>query len=349
MGLRIRWCVLCRMPWRTATLPGAICGWAVGLGQFLRQRVWMTSWIAAPVPGTAWPALSTLRTSSADLLFQSATSSPTHLPPQPQVPLAPTSFPLSIIISCPQLSTEERRLLLLAGCLFPLRLATIPKAGKGGKGASIPVSAYIIRESLKWRVKEVDGTALLHEVAPELAGLHNRLALGSPAPAAGDSGSNGDGSGGQGPGEGEEDVRVALGHAIRKMKQHWKLGVLLAPLVHHPACAAPLGVEDVGGNGTGSGSSGSGGGGGAARAAELAAAVASGMDGEVEAAAQWAAGQVGVVRELLAAVHGFGLQDCWQWKPLLDGKEVSLGLGGCVCVCGVLGGCTGSNMRRECL
>lgn len=25
---------------------------------------------------------------------------------------------------------------------------------------------------------------------------------------------------------------------------------------------------------------------------------------------------------LLAAAEAFGLQDCWQWKPLMDGKQV---------------------------
>lgn len=29
-----------------------------------------------------------------------------------------------------------------------------------------------------------------------------------------------------------------------------------------------------------------------------------------------------MAQELLAAVEAFQLKDCWQWKPLLDGKKV---------------------------
>ncbi|KAI8462676.1 MAG: hypothetical protein J3K34DRAFT_527577 [Monoraphidium minutum] len=205
-----------------------------------------------------------------------------------------------------ELSVEERRLLLLAGCLFPLRAAVIPNPAKGGRGGPVPVSAYVIRESIKWRVREVEGTAALHEAAPELDRIRQRLAAG--------------GGGGSGGGGGDGDLRVALGQAIRRLKGHWRLGALLAPLVHHPSCAAPLGVEAVGGGGGAQ----QGGGGGAA---ELAAAVAAGWDGEAAAAAAWAAGQVGAVKELLAAAEAFGLADCWQWKPLLDGKEAMSALG----------------------
>lgn len=34
--------------------------------------------------------------------------------------------------------------------------------------------------------------------------------------------------------------------------------------------------------------------------------------------------QVLMVQDLLAAAQAFELHDCWQWKPLLDGKEVGL-------------------------
>jgi len=188
--------------------------------------------------------------------------------------------------------------------------------GKSGRGGGpVPVSAYIIRESIKWRVKEVDGTALLHEVAPELAALRLKLA-------AADSGGGGDQQQQQ-----QQGLRVALGHAIRKLKQHWRLGVLLAPLVQHPSCVVPLGVEDVGRDSGSSGSGNASSSGESGGVVERAAAVASGKDGEADAAASWAAGQVEIVNDLFAAVHAFGLQDCWQWKPLLDGKEAMSVLG----------------------
>ena len=210
--------------------------------------------------------------------------------------------------------------MLLAGCLFPLRCA--PIAGPGGKGGGkgggpTPVSAYVIRESIKWRVKEVEGTALLHEVAPALEDVRAQLGQGqSGRPSRSSGGGGGGADGGQ---EAEADVRVALGHAIRKLKGHWRLGALLAPLVHHPACDPPLGVERVSGSG---GRGGGGADGGTPEAAAAAALVSAGQDGEVAAAAEWAAAHAGAVKEIVAAAHAFGLEDCWQWKPLLDGKEV---------------------------
>ncbi len=57
--------------------------------------------------------------------------------------------------------------------------------------------------------------------------------------------------------EAPEQLRVALGQAIRKLKQHWQLGVLLMPLLSMRA-ARPLGVElpeDSSGSSSSNGSS----------------------------------------------------------------------------------------------
>eukprot|EP00878_Enallax_costatus_P037486 GHUV01042347.1.p1 GENE.GHUV01042347.1~~GHUV01042347.1.p1 ORF type:complete len:185 (+),score=64.76 GHUV01042347.1:236-790(+) len=70
-----------------------------------------------------------------------------------------------------ELSPEDRRLLLLAALLLPLRsLSYSVKANK-----QQPATAYIIRESLKWRVKEVDGVALLHAQVTQLAEVKNAV------------------------------------------------------------------------------------------------------------------------------------------------------------------------------
>jgi hypothetical protein len=61
-------------------------------------------------------------------------------------------------------------MLLLAALLLPLRQLSCP-AGKKRQ----PLSSYIIRESIKWRNKDLETTALLHEVAPELLQLHRLL------------------------------------------------------------------------------------------------------------------------------------------------------------------------------
>lgn len=64
-----------------------------------------------------------------------------------------------------QLSPEDKRLLLLAALLLPLRsLNYSVKANK-----QQPATSYIIRESLKWRTKEVDSVALLHAQVANLA------------------------------------------------------------------------------------------------------------------------------------------------------------------------------------
>jgi hypothetical protein len=56
---------------------------------------------------------------------------------------------------------------LLAALLLPLReLAYSVKANK-----LQPATSYIIRESLKWRVKEVDGVVALHSHAAQLAAV----------------------------------------------------------------------------------------------------------------------------------------------------------------------------------
>jgi hypothetical protein len=52
---------------------------------------------------------------------------------------------------------EERRLLLLSALLLPLRQLTYKIKNK-----QAPATGFIIRESIKWRTKDVDNVALLH-------------------------------------------------------------------------------------------------------------------------------------------------------------------------------------------
>jgi hypothetical protein len=202
--------------------------------------------------------------------------------------------------------------LLLAALLLPLRkLAYDPPKGK----QQAPISGFIIRESLKWRSKDMDAVALLHSHVCELQAVHRRLSSAGGAGAAG------------GGADAAPDARVQLGRAIRQLKGNWKLAAVLVPLLQLPS-AAPLGVEP--------GSQGMD----AARTASGAAsppAAAAGQGSPAAATAGGAGGsggqalvqqQVGVVRSLLAAAAGFGLEDCWQWKPLLDGKQVRVAPGG---------------------
>lgn len=59
------------------------------------------------------------------------------------------------------LSREERRLLLLACLLLPLRTATY-----AAKKKHIPVSFYVIREHLKLKAKDAEHIELIHSSLP---------------------------------------------------------------------------------------------------------------------------------------------------------------------------------------
>ncbi|KAL6752468.1 hypothetical protein V8C86DRAFT_1813983, partial [Haematococcus lacustris] len=129
-----------------------------------------------------------------------------------------------------QLDLEERRFLLLAALLLPLAQATAPG---GPKGKRSPVSNHIIRESIKWRAKDAEMVVLLHETAADFLAVYQQLTHAGLA------------AGLQGPDQlssGPDSAKLALGAAIRRLKQHWRLGVLLAPVLLLPEAAA-LGVE----------------------------------------------------------------------------------------------------------
>lgn len=58
-------------------------------------------------------------------------------------------------------------------------------------------------------------------------------------------GGNGASSSSSGGAAGSEEARIALGHCVRRLKSHWRLGVMLLPLLSMRA-ARPLGVEEGG-------------------------------------------------------------------------------------------------------
>lgn len=105
---------------------------------------------------------------------------------------------------------------------------------------------------------------------------------------------------------------MQLGRAIRQLKANWKLGVVLVPLLQLPA-ATPLGVEP----------------GSVDAAADTPTATAEGSPQGTAADAAGLGGSQQVVQQqqaavqlLLSAAEGFELEACWQWKALLDGKQV---------------------------
>lgn len=85
------------------------------------------------------------------------------------------------------------------------------------------------------------------------------------------------------------ELQVRLGRVMRALKEQWKLAAVLVPLLCLPQ-AALLGDELP-----------------SHTPRESAGAGATGAD---------------AVRALLAAAAGFGLDGCWSWKPLFNGKQV---------------------------
>ena len=233
------------------------------------------------------------------------------------------------------LNKEERRLLLLAALLLPLRgaVTTTAPGGASGKGGNKPqpAASAVVRNALKWRAKDAEGVALLHEAAPELAAIHARLVRGGGGGNAGPLGTAGattdaddDGAAttttirvkDAGSPEEEEPVRVALGRVMRRLKESWRLAALLVPLLPLPE-ARPLAVE--GGAGGGSQASD------AALPTPLPPSASS--PGAAEAAAEQAAARLAVARDLEAAAEAWSLSGCWAWKPLLDGKAAMAAVG----------------------
>jgi hypothetical protein len=160
---------------------------------------------------------------------------------------------------------EEKRLLLLSSLLLPLRSRIV----SGPKGKPSPAAVYAIRESIKWKAKDAENTVLLHEAAEALVSIYPLLS----------------GLGSSGQGSSSKPVQVLLGLVIRKLKQHWKLGVILASLL----------ISDSKYR----------------QASSSSAQQTQSADECLE-----------IARFLLSNVSAFSLEECWTWKPLLDGKQV---------------------------
>lgn len=69
------------------------------------------------------------------------------------------------------MSSDERKLCLLASLLLPLRLAKVhdPKEK--------PLAQQIVREGLKWKAKDGEVVAALHADAPRLLSVHRALSV----------------------------------------------------------------------------------------------------------------------------------------------------------------------------
>jgi tRNA nucleotidyltransferase/poly(A) polymerase len=102
--------------------------------------------------------------------------------------------------------------------------------------------------------------------------------------------------------EGKEDaqLKVKLGRCVKRLRQMWPSGVFLSCLLCRDE-AKPIGAAE---------------------------AVEEAVSWEAEGAEVGGArGDRAMCEALESAIRRFGVHSCWQWKPLLNGKEVMSALG----------------------
>lgn len=201
--------------------------------------------------------------------------------------------------SPPEAGAAERRFTLLAALLLPLRHAIAP----GPKGKPQSMASHIIRDSLKWKVRDCEAVDTLHAVSSRLLISYSKLK--SLPYVERDNASNVD----QVP----EDSRIEFGRCLRQLKDLWIPGIVLASLLPSPQ-ARPLGVFDILSSRNKEGE--------ALRTPE---ALSAALHVELTAG-RWSCreveSRVAACREIVHAAEKLGLSHCWEWKPLLDGKAV---------------------------
>ncbi|KAI7837316.1 hypothetical protein COHA_008831 [Chlorella ohadii] len=183
---------------------------------------------------------------------------------------------------------DARRRCMMAAVLLPIADLQVPVT----KGKPMSAAYHVVRESLKWKAKDAEAVDALHTTAPELVAVYRQLLGqpdGMPAP---------------------EELRVRLGHCIRRLKQLWPAGCVVASLLHsNPEYGGEITDQAPG-------------------AAALAAAALSGLestDGEPDMPGTQR--RLDFCEALLSAATAYGIAGCWQWKPLLDGKQVMAAVG----------------------
>ncbi|GMH37929.1 hypothetical protein BSKO_05813 [Bryopsis sp. KO-2023] len=179
------------------------------------------------------------------------------------------------------LSDVERRLFVLATLLLPFRMETYKQKKK-----KLPVTNHIIRESLKWKVKDCENVEKLHKTVPKILNIMGVLK---------DVGLTPDGGSNPSP---DTNIRVALGLWVRELKELWRVGALMAPLLAMSE-AEPFSVEP----------------------SDSRTEIPPSLKNMVEGPNVWE-NRLAFFDDLKTTVHGFNLQEAWAIKPLLGGKEV---------------------------
>ncbi len=103
--------------------------------------------------------------------------------------------------------------------------------------------------------------------------------------------------------QGRDDarLRIKLGRCVKRLRHMWPAGAILSCLLCREE-AAPIGIDEAVSLGEGD---------------EV---------GAADAPCEGLRGDREMFAELATAIDRFGVRDCWQWKPLLNGKEVMAAL-----------------------
>jgi len=232
---------------------------------------------------------------AARLLYQLRLFPVVFQPPQPQLELLGSNFgepclatmsAAATILDSPdckvQLHGDAKRLCLFASLLLPLRDIEVPKGAVKGVKQPTSLPAFLLRESLKRKNKDGDAVTSLHKECRELLRIWKEHTGAADIPPA---------------------SRTALGNAVRRLKELWEVGVVLAPLLEMEE-AAPLGVDSTGSVGG--------------------AAAAPGPPTQGMAAAE---AHTECVNWLRGIVYACKLDKAYSIKPMLDGKAVMAELG----------------------
>eukprot|EP00210_Caulerpa_lentillifera_P007382 g7055.t1 len=191
-----------------------------------------------------------------------------------------------------ELNSDDRRLYLLAALLVPIRLLKGPHMSGKGKRSFCSASSHVTWEGLKWRMKDGEDVERLHGFIPELIAIHNPAGLTIKTS------------------EHENDEftsnkRVQLGLWLRKMKSIWKLGVLLAPMFTMME-SLPVGINP--------------------QDCHLYDFVIQ-FNKDINSPEDAASKRLDFYGKLMQMIQEHNLENCWEMKPLLDGRTVMTELG----------------------
>eukprot|EP00889_Picochlorum_renovo_P008184 jgi/Picre1/35214/NNA_002676.t1 len=187
-------------------------------------------------------------------------------------------------------SKDVKRQTILAALLLPLRCARVPL----NKSRTQSMPAHIIKDSLKWKTKDAEMIDLLHSTAPEFVSAYAAMLSST------DESSS-------------SRLKIQLGRSVKRLKSMWPSGVFLACLISS-AEASPLGIEEATEEVI------------PWREKNAASSLPTPLSKSLEEISDLHE-HLEMCKSLEATIKAYKIDTCWQWKPLLNGKEVMSILG----------------------